>query len=39
LSFGYSLYFLNSNVALVPPNPKELEMAMFTVDFRATFGT
>lgn len=36
---GYPWYFFNSSVALVPPNPKELDMAKFTVPFRATFGT
>ncbi len=36
---GYPLYLPNSSVALVPPNPKELDMAKFTVALRAVFGT
>ena len=32
-------YFLNINVALVPPKPKEFDMAVVMFCFLATFGT
>ena len=38
-SAGQGLYFPTMIVALVPPKPKELLMAMSTVVFRATLGT
>jgi hypothetical protein len=31
--------FLNTSVPLVPPNPKELDMAIFKGIFRAVLGT